>query len=241
MRKLFIFTFAMLAVMAFAIAPIYACGGDKASTAKADVAQTDAKLVSSTDNASCSASKANAKLAGDKAACASTTNAKLAGDKAACASTTDAKLAGNKAACASSANAQLAGDKAACASTTNAKLAGDKAACAAACASKGASLATAEECATLCSKSSEVRVVSIEGMTCGGCEESIRATLAKAPGVLKVINVSYQDGIALVAVDKNKVCTTTMAKMVTDKGYKAEVIPAVASTTADTKANAESM
>lgn len=234
MRKLFIFTFAMLAVMAFAIAPIYACG-DKASTAKADVAKTDAKLVSSTDQAACSASKANAKLAGDKASCASkasNTNAKLAGDKATCASKT------------STTNAKLVGDKATCASktsTTNAKLAGDKASCAAACASKGASLATAEECATLCSKSSEVRVVSIEGMTCGGCEESIKATLAKAPGVLKVINVSYQDGIALVAVDKNKVCTTTMAKMVTDKGYKAEVIPAVAKTTADTKADAETM
>ena len=210
MRKLFMFAFAVVAVMAFTMAPIYACGGEKASTAKAECSKTDAKTISSTDKASCSASKTSAKLASDKASCG-----------------------------ASNTSAQLASDKAACASKASAKLAGDKAACAATCAEKGMSQAHAEMCAKMCPTTSEVRVVSIEGMTCGGCESSISATLAKAPGVIKVINVSYQDGIALVAVDKNKVCTKTMAKMVTDKGYKAEVLPAVATTTTDETAKTD--
>ncbi len=171
MRKLFMFTFAVLAVMAFTLAPIYACGENQTTTAKASVQKTDAKMVTSTDKASCSASRTSAQLAGNKSACTAT------------------------------------------------------------CSGKMMSAEHAAMCAKMCPYSSEVRVVSIEGMTCGKCEKSVEAALTNAPGVLKVINVSYKDGIALVTVDKNKVCDKTMAKMVADKGFKAEVIPAVATTT----------
>ena len=211
MRKLLTFSFAMLAVMAFAMAPVYACGGDKASTAKAD-GKTDAKMISSTSDKATCASNANAQLANDKGTCASKANAQLANDKGSCTDKASAQLTGDKASCA-----------AVCAGKANAQLTGDKATCSSMKGASHASFAGALE-----SKSHEVCVVSIEGMTCGGCEESIRSTLANAPGVVKVINVSYQDGIALVAVDKATCCTTTMAKMVADKGYKAEVIPAVA-------------
>ena len=166
------FTFAVLAVMAFALSPIYACGNNqKTSTAKTDMHKTDAKMVSSTDKASCGASKATAQLTSEKGGCS--------------------------------------------------------AACIA------AHQMSAEQCAKMCPYSTEVRVVSVQSMTCGHCEQKVEAALAKAPGVLKVINVSYKDGIALVAVDKTKANDKTMAQMVTDSGFKAEVQPAVATTTSN--------
>ena len=119
--------------------------------------------------------------------------------------------------------------------TTSAKLAsantctaGDKAACAA---KLGISV---EECEALCKElgdKCDFQHISIEGMTCGGCESSIKTALLEAPGVVKVVRVSYKDGTAIVAVDREKFNGQTTAKMITDKGYKAEIIPAVAVST----------
>ena len=88
-----------------------------------------------------------------------------------------------------------------------------------------------EECQKLCA-TGEYTVVdmSIKGMTCTGCESTITACLSGLPGVVKVGKVSYKDGTAFVLVDPKKVQNEAMVKAVADKGYTAEVVPAVSVT-----------
>lgn len=198
-KKLLTLTALIVAVMALMAAPVaFACGGDKAETAK--------------------------QASADKTACASKTDAKMisADNKAGCASGTSASLA-NSTACS-------AAEKAACG--TSAKMADgscDYAACAAA---KGISV---EECVAKCSEGKlTVHTVSIEGMTCGGCENSVRQALVSAPGVKSVLSVDHKSGTAKVVAATEGCCTATMTKMVADKGYKAQIIPAVARTTSST-------
>ena len=90
---------------------------------------------------------------------------------------------------------------------------------------------TKEECATFC-KSGDYRMVNmtVEGMTCAGCENSVKASLEKIDGVAKVAVVSYKDNSAVVFVAKDKVEDATLVKTVADKGYKVAVVPAVATT-----------
>ncbi|MBD3333616.1 hypothetical protein GF356_12270 [candidate division GN15 bacterium] len=85
--------------------------------------------------------------------------------------------------------------------------------------------------------------LSIEGMVCQSCESVIKATLTEMPGVLAVEKISYKEGKALVCVDPAKVKDAELVKAVTNKGYKAEVMPAVATdatTATATKASAKS-
>lgn len=86
---------------------------------------------------------------------------------------------------------------------------------------------TVEECRNLCSDYSLVRM-KIDGMTCGGCENSISASLSKVPGVAKVAKVCHESGSAMVFVDPKKVDNKTLTTTVTNKVYKAEIMPAVA-------------
>lgn len=72
--------------------------------------------------------------------------------------------------------------------------------------------------------------MSIKGMTCGGCENSIKTALEKVPGVIKVESISYQEGMARVCLDPDKANMETMTKAVVDNGYEAQIIPAVAKT-----------
>jgi copper chaperone len=65
-------------------------------------------------------------------------------------------------------------------------------------------------------------------MTCGGCENSVKTALEDVPGVIKVAKISYKDGVALVCFDPEKGKTDAMTTAVTNKGYEAEIIPAVA-------------
>jgi copper chaperone CopZ len=90
-----------------------------------------------------------------------------------------------------------------------------------------------EECAKLCADGSKCELVnmSIKGMTCGGCEQSVTMALQKVEGVKKVVSVSYKDGTALVVVDPAKVKTAMLATAVSDKGFEAQIVPAVATTT----------
>ncbi len=105
----------------------------------------------------------------------------------------------------------------------------DKAACAAKLG------LTPEECKELCAiEGHEFVKLSIEGMTCGGCEKSITACLEEIPGVVKVGKVSHKDGTAFVVINTKLVEEAVLATVVTKKGYKAEVIPAVAITDAST-------
>lgn len=75
-----------------------------------------------------------------------------------------------------------------------------------------------------------VRTISVKGMTCTGCEESIKAELVKVPGVVEVVKVCHKSAEAVVKVDPSKAQDVQLAKAITDKGYEAEVIPAVAKT-----------
>lgn len=90
---------------------------------------------------------------------------------------------------------------------------------------------TPEECQKLCAGGDYTMVnMSIKGMTCTGCESSITACLSQLPGVVKVGKVSYKDGTAFVLVDNKKVKNEAIVKAVTDKGYGAEIVPAVSVT-----------
>ncbi len=166
----------------------------------------------------------------DKAKAKETTATKTSA-KASCSAKTDA----DKAACATAAKAT--GTKASCSSSTNAiKASASSATCTPAemeaCAKKlGVSV---EECQKMCSEkgSMTMQKISIEGMTCGSCEASLTKVIEGVSGVQKVVSISHKDKSAVVCVDKKNTCLTTLTKAITDKGYKAEIIPAVATTTA---------
>ena len=66
---------------------------------------------------------------------------------------------------------------------------------------------TEEECKKLCTTLSgncDFTEISIQGMTCTGCETILTGALEKVPGVTKVVMISYKDGKAVVAVDRKK-------------------------------------
>jgi copper chaperone CopZ len=92
---------------------------------------------------------------------------------------------------------------------------------------------TAEECAKLCDYTGQCKVVhfDVKGMTCGGCESTITGALEKVDGVIKVLNVSHKDGMAVVAMDPTKVEDKFLASTINQKGYKTQVVPAIARTT----------
>jgi copper chaperone CopZ len=91
---------------------------------------------------------------------------------------------------------------------------------------------TPEQCAKACGYEGKMEMVNmnIKGMTCGGCEGSVTAALEKTPGVVKVVSVNYKDGSALVCIDPAKTKAETLTQTVSNKGYEAQIIPAVATT-----------
>lgn len=97
-----------------------------------------------------------------------------------------------------------------------------------------------EECAKMCGYTGKMEMVNmnIKGMTCGGCEGSVTAALEKVPGVVKVLSVNYKDGSALVCIDPAKTKAETLTQTVSNKGYEAQIIPAVATTTTGTATKA---
>ena len=74
----------------------------------------------------------------------------------------------------------------------------------------------------------ETTSLSIAGMTCGGCESSITTALMKQEGVIKVVSIDHKAGQATVCFDPTKTESASLAKLVTKKGYKAEVMAALA-------------
>jgi copper chaperone CopZ len=102
---------------------------------------------------------------------------------------------------------------------------------------------TEEDCKEVCTTlagNCDFAEISIKGMTCNGCETILTTALEKVPGVAKVVMISYKDGKAVVAVDRKKAKDDFLVKAVADNGYKAEIIPAVA-TTVETKPAAQSV
>lgn len=73
--------------------------------------------------------------------------------------------------------------------------------------------------------------MSVKGMTCGGCEKSVTAALEHVDGVVGVKEVSYKSGQAVVEYDPAKCQEASLTRAVADKGYEAEIIPAVATST----------
>ncbi|MCP4704705.1 MAG: heavy-metal-associated domain-containing protein [candidate division Zixibacteria bacterium] len=70
--------------------------------------------------------------------------------------------------------------------------------------------------------------MNIKGMTCGGCESSVSKALMEQDGVFKVVSIDHKSGMATVCFDPTKVESDKLIKLVTKKGFKAEVVAAVA-------------
>lgn len=61
-------------------------------------------------------------------------------------------------------------------------------------------------------------VLSVTGMTCGGCVNSVQKVLAAVPGVQSV-EVTLTPGQARVVVDDARVDRATLAQAVVDAGF----------------------
>lgn len=161
---------------------------------------------------------------------ASTTSAQATSSKATCGAKTEgasASLVG--ASCGEKSTATTASAHGSC-NLNGQKLTAEECA-------KMMSTMTPEQCAKACGYEGKMEMVNmnIKGMTCGGCEGSVTAALEKTPGVVKVISVNYKDGSALVCIDPSKTKAETLTQTVTNKGYEAQIIPAVATTGTTTK------
>lgn len=75
------------------------------------------------------------------------------------------------------------------------------------------------------SKCADVNL-SIKGMTCTGCEETITKALQADKGIIKVVSIDYKTGKATVCYDPAKLEPNKVVSLVTGAGYKAEIIPA---------------
>lgn len=82
-----------------------------------------------------------------------------------------------------------------------------------------------------------VAVMNVDGMTCGGCENKLTMAFEKADGVIWVAAVSHSDGVAKVIFDKSITKADDMVRLVSETGYKAEIMTAVATTTVDADAS----
>lgn len=138
------------------------------------------------------------------------------------------------------AETKMIGDKSGCGSTADkasATMAGCPAGTKEACLTKLAM--SPEDCKKVCGEGQYTMVaMNVSGMTCGSCENAIKTTLADVPGVVYVGTVSHKDGSAYMLIDPTKCKNESLVKAVSDKGYGAEIIPAVATdaTTAQTSA-----
>lgn len=62
-------------------------------------------------------------------------------------------------------------------------------------------------------------IVQVKGMTCTGCENTVKTAIAELPGVTDA-SASFNDGIAKVTYDTTLVEGQQIAKAITDKGYE---------------------
>ena len=97
---------------------------------------------------------------------------------------------------------------------------------------------TEEELAKQCSMNTNCGIaqISVDGMKGSGCENDVKNALKDVPGVYNVLKVSHTDKMAMVCYDTENCKTEVLTKTVADKGYSAQIIPAVSNVTdADTK------
>ena len=78
----------------------------------------------------------------------------------------------------------------------------------------------------------EIISINVKGMTCVGCENGLTTALKGIDGVLKVVKISHKENLAVVCIDPTKAKSEKITKMITSKGYKAEIVSTVA-TSAD--------
>jgi len=98
---------------------------------------------------------------------------------------------------------------------------------------------TEEELTKQCSMNTNCSIaqISVEGMAGSGCENEVKNALKNVPGVYNVLKVSHTDEMAMVCYDTENCKTDVLTKTVADKGYSAQIIPAVSNVTdTDTKA-----
>ncbi len=211
MKKVLFATFMVLAFVALGSLAVFACD-DHAKAKTADASKVDAKQASATTTkaAGCCASKAST-----TSASTTTTNATMASSK-----TTTA----NGAAC-------TVADKAACAAKMTAAGCSPEqiSACLAACEAKHSEICGASFA------NHKLTSMSIKGMTCGGCETSVKTALMAVEGVNNVLEVCHKAGFAVVCVKNDaKFNNESIIKAVSAKGFESQIIPAVAVTTTTT-------
>jgi mercuric ion binding protein len=64
--------------------------------------------------------------------------------------------------------------------------------------------------------------LSVEGMTCGSCEVTIRVAATRLDGV-ESVDVSYDEGSATVHYDPAKIEPASVAEAITNLGYPSSV------------------
>jgi len=68
--------------------------------------------------------------------------------------------------------------------------------------------------------------ISIKGMTCTGCEETIKSSISKLEGI-KSVTATFTDGKAIVVYLPGKTDTLLMKQAITDKGYSVNKFTAI--------------
>jgi copper chaperone len=66
----------------------------------------------------------------------------------------------------------------------------------------------------------ETTVLTVTGMTCGGCVKSVTNVLTALPGVTKA-DVTLQPGEARIEFDAGQVTREAMAQAIADAGFEA--------------------
>jgi len=79
----------------------------------------------------------------------------------------------------------------------------------------------------------------VNGMTCGSCEDKVREALKSQTGVKEVVEVSHKNGTAVVKYDPAEADPAKLASVVTKTGFKAEVTQAVSKEMPNEKAETE--
>lgn len=162
-----------------------------------------------------------------KQASATTTKAAGCCPSKSSASTINATMASSKTTTANGAACTVA-DKAAC----EAKLAAGQ--CTIEDCLKASQIKHAEACGEAAA-THQLTAMSIKGMTCGGCETSVKTALMAVEGVTNVIDVCHKAGFAVVCTAKDsKLSNESFIKAVSAKGFESQIIPAVSVTTTNT-------
>jgi copper chaperone CopZ len=73
-------------------------------------------------------------------------------------------------------------------------------------------------------KASKVQVnktitLAVEGMTCEGCENTVKESVEKLPGISSAV-ASYKEKTAIVSFDSTLTKTEEISKAITDVGYE---------------------